>query len=185
MDDQETQVSQEGAAPAEPLAEPADSSQAPVTSGREVAYSWQASEYVHHHKGLSWYAGLAGILIVLLAIAVLTKQWLSIAVFAVMGAAIAVYANKPPRVLTYELDGTSIAIEGKVYPYKTFRSFSVMRDAEWHSIDLEPTQRFMPRMTLLFADDDYDTIVSHLDLHLPQVDRKPDVIERLSRYLRF
>jgi len=151
----------------------------------EPTFTWQASEYVHHHKGAGWYAGLVGVVGLLTIVAVLYKFWLSIGVFIAMGAAIAVYAQKPPRVLTYELDSNSVTIEGKSYPYKNFRSFGVISDIEWHTIDLEPTQRFMPRLTVLFSDEDFDSIVDHLSIHLPRADRQPDVIERLTRYLRF
>ncbi len=151
----------------------------------EQPIAWQASEYVHHHKGASWYGILAAIVFVLLAVAVIFHLWLSVGVFLAMGAAIVVYAQKPPRILGYELDGESVTIDGKSYPYHNFRSYAVLSDIEWHAIDLEPTQRFMPRLTVLFGDDDFDLIVDHLSLHLPRVDRQPDVIERLSRYLRF
>jgi len=151
----------------------------------EPAFTWQASEYVHHHKGAGWYAALAGVVVLLMIVAVIIKSWLGIGVFIAMGAAIAVYAQKPPRVLTYELDDHSVTIEGKSYPYKNFRSFGVISDIEWHTIDLEPTQRFMPRLTVLFSNDDFDSIVDHLSLHLPRADRQPDMIERITRYLRF
>ena len=151
----------------------------------EPSFTWQASEYVHHHKGAGWYAALAGVVVLLMIVAVIIKSWLGIGVFIAMGAAIAVYAQKPPRVLSYELDSDSVTIEGKAYPYKNFRSFGVISDIEWHTIDLEPTQRFMPRLTVLFSDEDFDSIVDHLSLHLPRVDRQPDMIERITRYLRF
>ncbi len=148
-------------------------------------FSWQASEYVHHHKGVGWYAGLFLLVAVLLLAAVVFKLWLSVGVFLAMGVAIAVYAHKPPRVLTYELDAKNITIEGKAYPFNTFRSFGVLSDESWHTIDLEPTKRFMPRLTVLFSDEDFDDIVAHLEAHLPRADREPDFVERLTRYLRF
>lgn len=124
-------------------------------------------------------------MVALIVVAYIFQLWLSIGVFLAMGAAIAVYAHRPPRVLNYELDSHGITIEGKHYPWTNFRSFGVMSDVEWHAIDLEPTQRFMPRLTMLFGDDDYDRIVEHLLVHLPRVDHEPDLVEKLSRYLRF
>ncbi len=151
----------------------------------EPAFEWQASEYVQHNKGMGWYLALGGIVLALLAIAVFTQQWLSIAVFLVMAAAVVVYAHKPPRILLYQLDSNGIIIEGKSYAYSQFRSFGVLPDLSWHTIDLEPTQRFMPRLTIIFDDEDFDSIVDHLSLHLPRVDRQPDLVERLTRYTRF
>ncbi|HSX02832.1 MAG TPA: hypothetical protein VLI05_05995 [Candidatus Saccharimonadia bacterium] len=146
---------------------------------------WQASEYVHHDKGIGWYALLAIAVIILLLVAIVLKLWLSIGVFLAMAAAIVVYARKPPRVLEYRVDSSGITIADKTYPYSTFRSYAVLRDLSWHTIDLEPTQRFMPRLSVLFGEEDLEAIVAHLSAHLPRVDRDPDLVERLSRYLRF
>jgi hypothetical protein len=162
-----------------------DQNDAEVEVPNEVAFSWQASEYIQHHKGAAWYGLLALVVIIFVIIAAILKLWLGIALFLVMGAAIAVYAKKEPRILNYALDSSGVTIENKHYPYNTFRSFSVFRDIDWHSIELDPTQRFMPRLTLLFSDDDIDDIANHLSLHLPNSDRTPDVIERITRKLRF
>jgi hypothetical protein len=151
----------------------------------EVAFTWEASEYVHHHKGIAWYAYLGGAVALLVGIAVVLHIWLSIAVFLAMGAAIIVYALKPPRTLTYELTPKGIIIEGKAYPFGDFRSFGVLKDEEWHTIDLEPMKRFAPRITVLFNSADLDSIVGHMELHLPRTDREPDLVERATRYLRF
>jgi hypothetical protein len=156
----------------------------------EVAFSWHASEYVHHHKGVWWYLGLFGALALLTGILWLAhistmQLWLTVALFGSAAVAVIVYGSKPPRTLLYELTPQGVTIDGKSYKFAEFRSFGVLQDVEWHSIDLEPTKPFFPRLTVLFDDDDFDEIVSHLELHLARVDRQPDLIERASRYLRF
>jgi len=118
-------------------------------------------------------------------IAFLLHFWLSIGVFIVMGAAVIVYAQRPPRTLTYQLSADGLRIDQRLFSYQNFRSFSVMRDIDWHSIELDPTQRFMPRLTVLFDENDIDSIVSHLLQHLPRADRQMDLIERVTRFLRF
>jgi hypothetical protein len=173
------------AAPEETPGDVMTSEELDEARANEVAYSWEASEYVHHHKGMGWYLGLLGLLAVLVAAAVLLKLWLTIGAFLVMALAIVVYARRPPRTLLYELSQKGIMIDGKEYPYAEFRSFGVLKDLEWHTIDLEPVRRFNPRMSILFDNDDFDAIVGHLELHLPRTDRNPDVIERLTRTLRF
>jgi hypothetical protein len=151
----------------------------------EMAFSWQASEFVHHHKSMGWYAALIGVVAVLVGGAVILHLWLYIAVFLMMGIAVVVYARKPPRTMMYELSSDGVHIDGKLFPFSEFRSFGVMPDEEWHSIDLEPAKRFYPRMVLLFDTEDFDSIVGHLELHLPRVDRNLDIIESVTRYLRF
>jgi hypothetical protein len=151
----------------------------------EVAFRWEASEYVHNHKTSSWYFGLGVLMIVLIGLAILLHYWLEIIAFPLMGVAIVVYARRPPRTLMYELTPNGITIDGREMPFTEFRSFGVLSDVEWHTIDLEPAKRFSPRLAIIFDTDDFEAIVGHLELHLPRVDRDPDVVERLSRLIRF
>jgi hypothetical protein len=151
----------------------------------EVAFGWQASEFVHHHKSVMWYGVLGMIVVVLTALAIWLHLWLEIGVFIAAAVAVIVYANKPPRTLLYELSGEGVHIDGKLYAFELFRSFSVVADEEWHSIDLEPAKRLSPRLVLLFDTQDFDSIVGHLEIHLPREDREPDLIERITRYVRF
>ncbi len=170
--------------PSQPAAAPATPTPPPVPVD-PTALTWQASEYVHHDKRIAWHLGLFAIIAVLIAVAALTHQWLSIGVFIVMAVALVVYANKPPRVLNYAITDDGIQIDTKNYPFDSFKSFSVIQDVAWHVIDLEPTKRFMPRLTILFDDAQHDAIVEALGAYLPEEDRQPDLIERLARYLKF
>ena len=172
--------SEPATAPRDPVNDPEA-----VTTPAPVEFTWQASEYVQHHKNISWYGAVVAAVIILCGAAYLLKSWLSIILFIIMGIAVIVYAQRPPRTLTYDLSADGLTIDGKLYPYSTFRSFSVLRDVAWHSIDLEPTQRFMPRMSVLFSDNDFDSIVNHMLDHLPRVDRDLDMVERVTRFLRF
>lgn len=158
---------------------------AEVDQEPEVAFSWQASEYVHHHKTAGWYAALGAVIAVLIVFAILFQLWLYIGVFLAMGGALVVYARKPPRTMLYELSTEGINIDGKIFPFADFRSFGVLPDDEWHSIDLEPAKSFRPRIMMLFDPEDMDEIVGHLELHLPRADRQLDVIERITKLLRF
>lgn len=172
-----------------PQAPVQNSVEQPTTQASEPAdaplVSWQASEYIHHDKRFGWYAIFFVIVAGLIAVAALTHQWLTIGVFVVMAGALAMYANKPPRVLTYSLGEHGIMIETKFYPYDTFRSFGLIQDVAWHLIDLEPLKRLMPRLSIMFEDDKRDQIVAILTEFLPRHDRQPDLVERAARYLHF
>lgn len=148
-------------------------------------FSWQASEFIHHQKNGSWYVLFGLAVIILIGVAVITKQWFSVAVFIAMAGALAVYAGKEPRTLSYQMDEKGVMIEDKLYPYNKFRSFAVFNDVAWHSIDLDPMQRFAPRLSILFESQDLDTILGILSAHLPKIDREPDLIDRVTRTLKF
>ena len=149
------------------------------------SFSWQASEFIHHQKSAGWYMVLGLLVVVLIIAAVITKQWFSIAVFAPMTAAVVVYASKEPRILSYRLDSHGLSIDNKPNPYSRFKSYSVLKDTGWHMIDLDPTQRFAPRVSIIFDNDDLDKITAILDTKMPRVDREPDWIEKLTRSIRF
>lgn len=156
-----------------------------LTEETSDSFGWQASEYVYHQKKPGWYllffVGVVG----LVGATALTRQWFSMAVFLAMALALTVYATKRPRILNYRLDHTGVVVEGKHYPYHDFRSFAVIQDVGWHAIDLEPTRRFMPRLSILFDSDDFEKIMEILSRQLPQEFREPDWVERLTRYLKF
>lgn len=147
--------------------------------------SWQAHEFIHHQKRPLWYLGLFVVVAALSAVGVLTHQWTGLVVLAAMTLAVVVYSNKAPRTLNYSLTESGILIESKYHPYDQFRSFAVFADIAWHSIDLDPVKRFAPRLSILFEDKDLEAIVQALSDELPRVDRRPDLIERVTRFLRF
>ena len=162
-----------------------DSEGAQASAEPEIAFSWQASEFVQHHKGAGWYAILLTVSAILIGVAAWLHSWLEIGVFIAVCAVVIVYARKPPRTLMYELSSEGIHIDGRLYAFTEFRSFAVMSDEEWQSIDLEPTKRLSPRVVMLFDPEDFDSIVGHLELHIPRQDRESDMVERITRYLRF
>jgi hypothetical protein len=149
------------------------------------SFSWEASEFVNHDKPLQWFLGFWLFIAVICGVLGLLHQWLSIVVVVIMAMAVLVYSRKEPRVLTYALDDKGVSINGNLSPYNHFRSYNVQQQVGWEEIDLEPTKRLGARLTLLADSDSRDQIEAILQQHLPRVDRTPDVIERLSRYLKF
>ena len=182
-------------APAELIAPPASAPEVAAipevtalpeeVAGTLPALEWTASETDYSHKGLWWYLALAAIIVALVATAVIFKLWLGIGVFLAMGLTIGVYAQRGPHTQTYRLDDQGLTVEGKLYTFDKFKTFGVISDVSWHTIDLESTARFMPRLNILYNDADFGAIVDRLADNLPRQDRSPEAIERLTRWLRF
>jgi hypothetical protein len=149
------------------------------------SYAWQASEYVFHSKSAGWYVILLLITAVLCGVLAFFQQWLSIAVVVVMALAVIIYTRKEPRELNYGIGDGGVEVSGRLMHYGEFRSYSIMEEVSWHSIDLEPAKRFVPRLTLLCENDDIEEIEQILSTHLPREDRQLDWIERATRRLRF
>jgi hypothetical protein len=171
-------------------ATPMPPEQSPASEGTEIieptpSFSWEASEFVHHDKPFWWNLGLVVAALVICAILALLHQWLSVGVVVLMALAVNMYARKAPRTLMYALDSKGVSINGKLSPYSHFRSYNIQPQVGWEEIDLEPAGRFSPRLTLLADEDHFEQIETVLAHHLPRVDRDPDIIEKISRYLKF
>ncbi|HKX24615.1 MAG TPA: hypothetical protein VJM46_05235 [Candidatus Saccharimonadales bacterium] len=160
--------------------------EAPHPDEEHVDMAWEASEYIHHTKSPLWFMGYAGIMLVLLAIAYfLTQAWTFIVLVVVMAIAIGVFATRPPRTLRYALTDSGLQIEESHYHYNDFRAFGIIADGGLYSIMLIPTKRFMPAVSIYFAEDDGEKIVDILGSRLPMEELHLDFVDRMMRRLRF
>lgn len=159
---------------------------APQPVVEQAELSWEASEYVHHRKSPLWILGYAAVMLSLLAAAFfLTKSLTFTAVVIVMAIAIGVFALRPPRVLHYKLTDQGLQIENSYFRYDAFRAFGIVDDGALFSVMLIPTKRFMPAVTMYFAEEDGEKIVDILGSRLPMQEIHVDVVDRLIRRLRF
>ena len=148
--------------------------------------SWQASEFVDHQKSGGWIVLFFIASVILCAAAyLLMRSILSVVVIAVALTAFAVVAFQKPRTLTYSLLGTTLRIGERRFKYDDFRSFSVVRDGALWSVVLHPLKRFMPALTIYFAQEDGEKIFDTLASHLPQEEHQLDSVDRLMRKIRF
>lgn len=147
---------------------------------------WEASEYIHHQKSIAWYAILTGAALVLAVVLyfILRDAW-SLVVLAVMYVAIVVYAKREPRVLRYSVGAEGVSIGEKRFTYDQFKSFSVMQETGVPSVSLDPTQRFMPAVSIYFAPEEGDKIVDKLARFLPHEQKELSIVDRAMLKLRF
>lgn len=157
---------------------------APTYNDSETV-SWEASEYIHRSKDISWIAGFGVIVLVLVGVAVFFQQWLFAALIVVMAIAMGVFAFRPPKVKHYTLNHQGLQIDDRMYHLSDFRAFGVLAEDAFYSIMLIPTKRFMPAVTVYFAQEDGEQIVDILSSHLPLEDLQPDPIDTIMRRLHF
>lgn len=148
--------------------------------------SWQASEYIHHDKSPTWYASFLILsIIVLLGVYLILQDLLSMAVIGLMLVAVAVFANRKPRNLNYTLSDQGIAIGDQKYTFASFLSFSLVQEGDNESLQLTPSQKFMPPITIYFNHDDRSNIIDLLGSKLPYKEQSLDSIDKLAKYFRF
>jgi hypothetical protein len=155
-------------------------------TGADGSISWTASEFIAHQKTLGWYALLALVAIIVAAsVFLLTKDKISTTVVIVAALAFGFYATRKPRQLEYRLDEYGLSIGPKYYNYDGMRGFTILPEGAFDSIVFTPLQRFGPLITIYYAPEDEEKIVSLLSARLPMEGREPDIIDRFMKRIRF
>jgi hypothetical protein len=150
------------------------------------AVSWTASEFIAHEKAANWYILLFGGAIIVAGLTwLILKDIIAAAVILIAAIMLAAYSKRQPRELAYSVDDSGITIGQKHYPYTLFRSFSIIDEGAFSSIELMPLKRFSPAITVYFDPANEDAIAEALAPHVPFVPRKPDPVDQLIRRIRF
>lgn len=147
---------------------------------------WTASEFIEHEKNSSWFVVLAaatGVAVVIIYL--ITHDLITSFVIIIAAAIFGVAAKRKPRTLQYEVDNRGIRIGSKFYGYDIFKSFSILAEGAFSSIQLTPLKRFMPIITLYYPLENEEQILDVLGSYLPHEDRTHDPIDKLMRKVRF
>jgi len=148
--------------------------------------NWSASEFIAHHKNISWYAVLALITLALSAVVyVLTRDKISTAIIILAAVIFGIYAARKPRLLSYKLDSSGLTIQAKLFDYASFKSFVVVENSILPNIILMPLKRFMPSLSIYLDPTTKEEVVKVLGERLPQDFRQQDFVERFMQRIRF
>jgi hypothetical protein len=163
--------------------QPGQRDDAAVSPGR---VSWTASEFVEHDKSASWFLGLAAVAAIFSVIMyIVTEDVVSVMVVVVAATIFGIYGSHKPRQLEYKLDQRGLSIGSKYYDLGQFKSFSVVPEGAFSSIEFMPLKRFAPPITIYYDPADEEKIVSLLSNQLPLEPGRRDVVENLMRRIRF
>ncbi len=156
----------------------------------EILYSWEGPEFAYTEKPTLWYAGTAGVSVVLIGLAFWLisspfQKYSTMLLLVLVGVATAVWANRKPKTLAYQITNYGITIDSKAYLYDDFRSFYEYMDYNQPSIDLIPAKRFGTLVTLPLATPDADVVKDTIAQMVPKVEHNEDIVDKLFRRLRF
>lgn len=146
--------------------------------------SWEAQEYIQRDKNAGWYVGLVIVGVALAILSVVLQWWTFLILVIVSVIALIVYSLRPPRILHYSLTNKGVMVEQQLHPYDKFKTFGIVKDDKHFSIVLIPRKRFSPRTTLYFPENQGEEIVDIFGARLPMQEVKPDVLDRIVKFLR-
>ena len=149
-------------------------------------FTWTASEYVSSPKSLQWYMALAtGTLLLTVGIYIWTKDVFSVVAIIIMVTLLGIFGARKPKIIEYKLTSAGIGVATKVYLYKDFRSFSIIDEDAFSSVQFLPLKRFMPLVSIYYDPADEERILDILMAHLPMDERPNGSVEHLARRIRY
>ena len=151
----------------------------------QTLMSWQAPEFVQTHKPAGWYLGFGAFFLVLILLALFTRQYLTVGLFAIMGVVLVIYANRTPRILKYQVTNYGVVLGEKKYLFDDFGSYYETSDYGQPVLELVPNKRFGTLVSLPPAQNQVDELEKTLSQMLPKVDNRDDVADKIFRALRF
>ncbi len=165
---------------------PQDASQDPLAATNVPEVTWTASEFIAHPKNTNWYLALVGVTVVILVGAWLIGHDIITSLAIVICAILfGTMAARQPRQLEYSLGTNGVTIGPKFYPFKDFRSFAVIPEGAFSSIDFMPLKRFAPILSIYY-DPEYEPRVRDLLAeHLPSAVHKRTMVDELMHRIRF
>ena len=155
-------------------------------ASRQNELAWEAPEYIEHPHGLMWYAALFLSTAIFAAGVYLISGHDKVAtvIVALLGVIVGVFAAQKPGIAKYEINDSGLIINRKTYKYRDYKSFSIIDEGAFYSVNLIPLKRFMPPIAAYFKPDAQKKIMDAVGNYLPYEERQLDSIERLSRRLR-
>jgi hypothetical protein len=169
---------------ANPFAVANDTSQA--LNDAPTTISWTASEFIAHDKDTRWYVWLgAWAVVVATVIYLITRDVISTAVVIVAALLLGFYGSRKPREIQYGVNAHVLSIGNRQYNLEDFRSFAILPEGAFSSIEFMPLKRFSPPISIYYAPDDEAAIVSLLSDQLPFEHRELGAVDRLMRRIRF
>ena len=161
--------------------------QQPSQINNEEIVHWSANEYIHNEKNRMWFIIFVLIAAAFIAFDLIVLQSYTFSVLVlVMTIAVFVLALRPPRMINYTLSGRQgLYIGEKLYHFSEFKAFGVITEDDTNSIILVPIKRFSPGIFVYFSDDVGEDIVDILGTRLPMVEPKLDIIDIITKKLRF
>ena len=158
----------------------------PSASPQLDPIQWTASEFISHQKTLNWYVVLGSAsAAVTLIVFVVSRNILSALVVAGACAALGVVAARKPQIKSYQISTNGITIQNTEYSYALFKSFSVIDEGAIGCIWLRPLKKLSPTVAMYYPPDQEESIIMMLENFLPEEDRQHDLVDRLSRRIRF
>jgi hypothetical protein len=148
--------------------------------------TWTASEYIDHARPSSWNVLWVGTALGIGAFVLLITRDLFPTIAVTIGVVLlGVYGARKPLQQTYMLDGHGLSIGNKQHPFTEFRSFTVVSDGAFMSVEFTPLKRFALYTIIYCVPSDEEKIINFLSMYLPMEESHESTTDAFMRRIHF
>jgi hypothetical protein len=152
----------------------------------DIIYSWAAPEFLYHKKSLSWHLAVYSVILLLVGVMFILKQWFAIPVFLLIAVLIYQYAEVKPRNVDVAITRLGIMVGEKFYPFSEIRVFWILYNPPLKQLNFELTKRFSPVISVSLKGVDSGSVKDILSINIVEDDtRTEDLMDRMIRFIRF
>lgn len=149
----------------------------------EPLYKWSTPEFSKASRGKKWYLAIISASAILAIILFLIGSWSGVGLV-VIASLFFIYTNSKPRSIECIVYQDGVVIDGKVYHFSDFMSFSVHQDQDLPRLRLRVSGRFGGLVLLPLGNTDPAKIYAEVSKHLPEVkDNSTDLVDLINKYL--
>jgi hypothetical protein len=110
--------------------------------------SWQAHEHAHNERTIDWFWIVGIVAFGGIVLSIFFKNYLFAIVILLFTVVSFLIANKPPRLLVFEISRKGLRAGNVLYPYSSLESFWV-EDTEYHDKILFSTKKPMSPLVII------------------------------------
>jgi hypothetical protein len=150
-------------------------------------FSWKAREYIYHEKNPGWYLVIGFLGLLVLAYALLTRDYIMFITLLVVLAVAIAYARRKPRIITITLSGSGVTVGRETYPFSNLKTFwLIYRPPEVKTLYLETTNYVNRDLSVELENQDPNEVRKFLLRFLPEdLKREESYTDQLLRKLKF
>jgi len=148
---------------------------------------WDAPEYEHREKDVSWYWISIAIAVALIAFAVWKKNYLFGFFIVIAEVLLVLWGSRPPRVINFILTDEELSIHAqKVHSMKEFEGWSIEKNDEtWADLHFYFRSRVKTPLRVIVPVARLGEIRTNLKTVLREIEHETSIVDSIEKFLGF
>jgi hypothetical protein len=156
------------------------------TKHPETIIEWQAPEFRHYPKNITWFIVFGGIVAVVIGYQLFQHDWFGGVAVAILAGLIAAFALHRPSEVTIRITTIGIHIDDTSIPYTHIKQFWIVDNDNHKTLNIETTAYLNHLLAIELHEQDADEVHEILSELLPEnVEAEESVAQRIAHRFRF